>query len=474
MAIDASIPLGVKPFQPPDQMNMLAQVLGVKQAQTQGDLAQYSLGKAKRGDEETNRMAQLISSGVDVTTPEGQAKLYAVAPTQAAGYMKGVLENRNLQSTSAAHDAKAAADRQATAKAGYGAFQMAIGSHLNNPNATREDVLNSVQQLVDARMMNPVDAANMSKTLPQDQGQLRGYLQRAISTQMTPEQLLTIFAPKATEVTSGQQKFFRDTNPNSPTYGQMTAGAPVQMQATPGEVQANQLGYARLGEEKRHHGSLEANASATLAAGKWQYDADRGGLVNMQTGEFKPAMQGGQPLGPKDKGLNDTQAKANLFGTRMQEADKVLTQMASKGVLRPGATKGVAEAVGNIAGLGTEALGGALSDAAGSLTNWTQSTEQQQVEQAQRDFINAALRRESGASISPAEFRNANKQYFPQPNDDPPTLAQKARNRQIATEGILAEVPEGKRTKVAPSKPEGSWDPDKERRYQEWKARQGK
>jgi len=36
-------------------------------------------------------------------------------------------------------------------------------------------------------------------------------------------------------------------------------------------------------------------------------------------------------------------------------------------------------------------------------------------EQAKKNFVNAVLRLESGAVISPSEFTNADKQYFPQP-----------------------------------------------------------
>lgn len=49
--------------------------------------------------------------------------------------------------------------------------------------------------------------------------------------------------------------------------------------------------------------------------------------------------------------------------------------------------------------------------------------------QAARNFINAVLRRESGAVISPSEFSEARQQYLPQPGDTPEALAQKAENR---------------------------------------------
>ncbi len=68
--------------------------------------------------------------------------------------------------------------------------------------------------------------------------------------------------------------------------------------------------------------------------------------------------------------------------------------------------------------------------------NYIVPKEFQQYDQAQRDFINAILRRESGAVISPEEFANANLQYFPQPGDDPATLAQKMENRQNAIAGV--------------------------------------
>jgi len=71
------------------------------------------------------------------------------------------------------------------------------------------------------------------------------------------------------------------------------------------------------------------------------------------------------------------------------------------------------------------------------------SKDQQSIEQAQRDFINAVLRRESGAVISPGEFTNAQKQYFPQPGDSLKVLAQKRANRTLAIKGLEAEVPGG-------------------------------
>lgn len=71
--------------------------------------------------------------------------------------------------------------------------------------------------------------------------------------------------------------------------------------------------------------------------------------------------------------------------------------------------------------------------------NILKSEPRQVFEQAQRNFINAVLRRESGAVISPDEFSNARQQYFPQPGDGPDVIANKARNRQVVIETLSVE-----------------------------------
>lgn len=127
-----------------------------------------------------------------------------------------------------------------------------------------------------------------------------------------------------------------------------------------------------------------------------------------------------------NKPLTEGQAKSAAFGSRMKSADEVINSLEKSGKLfsTPGAR----------AGYGI-----------GAAVNLLNSAEGQQLDQAKRDFINATLRRESGAVISDAEFENAEKQYFPQIGDKPEVIKQKARNRQVAQRGVLADVPEGRR-----------------------------
>jgi len=78
----------------------------------------------------------------------------------------------------------------------------------------------------------------------------------------------------------------------------------------------------------------------------------------------------------------------------------------------------------------------------GKAVNTAITPNERQIIQAQRQFINSTLRRESGAAIGKDEFENAQQQYFPMPNDDDETLAQKAKARETVIQGLQTGLPE--------------------------------
>lgn len=300
--IDASIPLGVKPVAVESPMNMLSQALQIKAAQNQDALAQYSLSKAQRSDQEASAVADLVRSGVDLSTPEGQAKLYGAAPLTGASFVKQQLENQNIQSQMQERQANAKAKAFEQAQKGYGLFQQTVGSHINNPNATPQDVANSVQSLVQSGVMEPKVAQGLLQGIPQDPAQLHGYLRQVVSAQMTPEQLLTVFAPKATEFTNGQVKGYRDTNPNSPTYGQLTAGAPVQMQADPNAVLSAQTSRANNSASIAAENQRSAN---TIAAENLRAGVVPGGGLDPNGERTAQAIASGQLPPPSGMALTN-------------------------------------------------------------------------------------------------------------------------------------------------------------------------
>lgn len=75
----------------------------------------------------------------------------------------------------------------------------------------------------------------------------------------------------------------------------------------------------------------------------------------------------------------------------------------------------------------------------GVLPNFLKSENRQVFEQAERNFINATLRRESGAAIADSEFDSARQQYIPQPGDSAGVLASKKQNRQRIQQQLQAE-----------------------------------
>lgn len=74
------------------------------------------------------------------------------------------------------------------------------------------------------------------------------------------------------------------------------------------------------------------------------------------------------------------------------------------------------------------------------LPNVAKSDLVRNIEQAERNFVNSVLRRESGAAIAPTEFESATRQYFVRPGDDPQTIAQKQANRALVLQSFIGEA----------------------------------
>jgi len=83
-----------------------------------------------------------------------------------------------------------------------------------------------------------------------------------------------------------------------------------------------------------------------------------------------------------------------------------------------------------------------MEEVKGYLPDMAKSQELKRQEQAELNFVNALLRKESGAAVAPSEFDKYAKQYFPRAGDGPEVLAQKKANRAQAIENLKAAAGE--------------------------------
>lgn len=178
------------------------------------------------------------------------------------------------------------------------------------------------------------------------------------------------------------------------------------------------------------NGRLSPDQAAQLAAGK-TVSGPNGEIIFMTpNGVFNKPSDGSaaQPFGQADQNngmititepkASDVQRNAMTYADRMQQSGQILDKF-------------------GMAGTGTFDN---LASQVPIVGNQLVSPEFQKVDQAKRDFVNAQLRRESGAAISQSEFDNAERQYFPQKGDTPETVAQKAANRKLVVQGMIRDA----------------------------------
>lgn len=113
------------------------------------------------------------------------------------------------------------------------------------------------------------------------------------------------------------------------------------------------------------------------------------------------------------------QAQAATFARRVEQAEKNFKDLESKGYNRASLKQGLLSSI----------TPGAF-----------QPENLKLQEQAERNFVNSILRRESGAAISKDEFKSAEAQYFPRAGDTPEVIRQKAENRQAVLAGLQSEA----------------------------------
>lgn len=232
--IDPRIAMGFAPttqIEPP--VNALARVLQAQGLQQQNQLGQMKIDEYRSGVERKNKLAALLQP--EYETPEAMegALLRGGFMDEAQTLAKNRQERLKSGVELDEKRFKLASDR-------YGMYKKTLGALSQNPNLSKEMMIQAGQELVDAGVIPAEIHQRALANMPDDPNVIRQRLREGAASQMAPDKMLEFFAPKVEKIDSGQQILFRDTNPNSPTFGQATGGAPVQKMQTPDSIASNE------------------------------------------------------------------------------------------------------------------------------------------------------------------------------------------------------------------------------------------
>ena len=398
MPIDSSI---YSQIRQPEQFNPLAEAAQAQQLQGMQNtnrLAALGFQDRERAINDAATQREAVR-GFGADTGANYNKLLQTGNLPAAqDYMKKVQEQKKTASEISAKDFETASKRLDVAG-------QAFGFVLKNP--TLENAMSTIGYLEQNGILPPEQAQQYRQTVqsnPQAVGQLAEQAHR--STLSAKDQLGQI---KITDLGATSQ-----TQSIDPVSGQVTqlASAPITQSANSIATQET----TRRGQNMVDTRAREATQAGGVPSG---YRRKPDGAL-----EFIPGGPA-DPATAKRAAPTEFQGKSAAFGGRAREADRIIQEL--EGKYSPAAVN-TKQALGNVWG-----IGGALEAGA----NVVLSDEGQKAEQAQRDFVNALLRQESGAAIGKDEFDNARRQYFPQPGDGAEVLKQKASNRQLAIKGLL-------------------------------------
>ena len=430
MPIDPSISLGYKGMDMPNPLNQMAQVSQIQASQRQGEAAQMQLDEMKRDRDEMVKFQQELAAKGGSTDMRQYADML-LKSRNAAHQKMGIELRQKIDSESrlakimGLPDLTAPAAPAASAAPGMAAPSGALGS----------GTFGMAPEPAPVNALAPVSAAPATPSVNALAPNQDAALQQKIN------QAYAINSPQSL----AWAKSMEDLRGKQMTAATALAGQNVtirgqdigQSSAIRGQDLTAATAKAGQGITLRGQNLTNQRAMDTLAQGKIPtgYRAVAGGGVE--------PIPGGPAAG--EKPLTESQGNATAYGMRMQEANKMLTDLEKSGATDTGLISGVA---GGVAGM-VPLIGDKLQGATGSLFNALPrimgglSAEQQQVMQARINFITAQLRKESGASIAPSEFATAEKLYFPKPGDTQAVIDTKAKTRRTAIEAMKIQAGPG-------------------------------
>jgi hypothetical protein len=404
---------GVNAFQ-----NAFTNALKMRASQQELDDNQYKIDAMREDRGQQNALAQLLANqAFDPKSAQGQAQMYGAGGVKnTQGYLKS-------QSDIAETGAKAGKELAGTRKIDLENYlqKFDIMDRLMSP--VKDQYSYDVMRQQAAKDPLLADMATNMPAIYEPEKIAAGRMQAMSIKDKIAAELAQSIAAETGRSHRANEKISVDNNTaNNATSRQNNQ----ESNATSRANNSASVGATMRGQNMTDARSRESNAASMSKPFEVTGEDGKPVLVRQDRQGNISRVEGFAPKSGAEKPMTDAQSKAALFGSRMEASNKIVGDLAKSGtdtsIPFSNAGYGIGSAV--------TALGGSNN---------------QQLQQAKRDFINATLRRESGAVISPSEFDNGEKQYFPQLGDSAAVIQQKANNRAIATRGVQAEIPKAQR-----------------------------
>lgn len=405
MPIDASIYGQIQTPQQQNPLMALGQAYQLRALKSQGDAAERSL-------DQENQLAAAFKGSVGADGSIDRNKLYSSAAAAGAGAKIPSLQKGFLEQDKAKADVEKSQLEATLSKFDIGARILATYDPAKPE--TWQGVIQQTNQFL---------GAEAAARLPQQPPSLQ-------EIQLNQQRALSV---KDQIAARHQELVLEETKRHNGSTEYITRQNSIDTNATSRANNAASVGASIYSANLTDARGREANAIGRVPAG-YRQNPD-GTLAFIPGGPADPAAA-------KKASPTEFQGKSATYGSRAQEADRLLTQL--EGSYSPMGInyKNAVASTPMIGGIAEMTANSALSPAT------------QKAEQAQRDFVNAVLRQESGAAIGKDEFQNAKRQYFPQPGDSDEVKAQKAANRKLVVQGFLnnaGNAPVAQSQQAAPS-----------------------
>jgi hypothetical protein len=316
MPLDASIALGVKPVQMEDPTQVQARQVQLRNLVLQNQQA-----------EQANQNQQSLADAFrNAYGPDGQldrSQLYQGIAQRGIGYQIPGLQKQFAESDKAITDQQTAqfdlAKKRLDASAGALSSLIALG-----PNVTHQHIINTVADLVQNKMMDPDQGAQLVRSLPGNPAALPAYLQQKGLQVLDAKSRLEALMPKIEYKDTGGQLQPVDMNPitnggKAPLLTK-TASPDAQLQAaTTRRGQDIEAATARRGQDFGLN-SVEKSETGDLM------------IVNKQTGAGRPVLGlDGQPIN-LGTGQRDAQQALQLINQATPLIKSATSSYAGQGI----------------------------------------------------------------------------------------------------------------------------------------------